>query len=103
MAYRKDINVRKRAEQNGVPEVIRPVGELSEIEIEEIRKAYANGCRGEILIGLRGEKRVITMLLPEQPENETSDVPRNKCLAILNEMGCNRCVRIFNITNEFGP
>ena len=34
-------------------EIARPSGPLTDEEIEDIRQAYADGCKGEIIIGMR--------------------------------------------------
>ena len=66
-------------------------------EIEEIRQAYRDGCKGEIIIGLRGDERVITMLVPAQTDDRASlhQEEINKHLVML---GCDSylCIRKSN-------
>ena len=81
--------MRERFDEND--ETTREAGAVTEKELGDIRKAYADGCKGEILIGMRGEERVITMLLPSQidPEELSSKYPK------LKKLGCDRWVRIY--------
>lgn len=46
------------------------MGILSACEIEELRAAYSGGAQGGVLIGLRQDKRVLTLLLPPQRNSE---------------------------------
>jgi ribosomal protein S13 len=87
--------MRKRTVNNDLTEIIRPSGELNKNEIEEISQAYRDGCKGEILIGLRGEERVIVMFLPTQ-DSKTTNTALKQDIAKLREMGCNRCLRVAN-------
>ncbi len=82
--------MRERYSNNESSEVERPSGALKENEIEEIRHAYRDGCKGEILIGLRGEERVITMLLPAQAYLEEADSIVPITNSKLKDMGCDK-------------
>ena len=83
---RSGANVRKRTKTT-VVENERPRGPLIDTEITAVRRAHENSCRGEIIIGMRGEERVITMLVPE-----TADTPAQDRLSRVREelrkMGC---------------
>ncbi len=59
---------------------------LSPEELEEIRAAYRDGCSGEIVIGMRGEERVITMLVPAPG---SCDLAKK-----LVGLGCDRFIRV---------
>lgn len=50
----------------------RPSGPLTEEEISAVRRAYENGCCGEIVIGMRGKERIITMLVPQITDSPIS-------------------------------
>lgn len=69
---------------------------LSPEEIQEIRRAYQEGCQGEILIGMRGEERVVTMLLPAQSTPTAADALLQHSLDRLQSVGCDRCIRVRN-------
>ena len=85
-------DVRKRTMGNAMNNE-RPAGPLTEEEIAAARRAYAEGCRGEIIIGMRGDERVITMLVPETP-----DIPADERLLRIKEelrsLGCDGCIRV---------
>jgi hypothetical protein len=85
-------DMRKRTMRNTMNNE-RPAGPLTEQEIAAARRAYADGCRGEIIIGMRGDERIITMLAPE-----TGDIPANDRLSRIREelrgLGCDGCVRV---------
>ena len=72
----------------------RPTGAITNEELDGIRRAYADGCRGDILIGLRGEERVITMLSPAHPNSIGSSSVPEEILKELRALGCDRCQRI---------
>jgi len=88
----KNTDMRKRTK----PEVARPIGLLTEEEIEDIRQAYLDGCRGEAIIGLRGKERVITVLVPPQPDSVSFTDNRAALKDRLRELGCDRFIRIRN-------
>ena len=85
---------RKRTAANDIPEVTRPNGLLTEEELDAIRQAYLDGCRGEILIGLRGEERVVTMLLPAQPNHGSATDQLNRVTNELEKLGCNGFIHV---------
>jgi ribosomal protein S13 len=89
--------MRKRSIHNDFPEITKPCGALNENEIEEIRKAYRDKCKGEILIGLRGEERVITMLLPAHTNKETIEAELKTSIEKLKQMNCDRCIHVANV------
>lgn len=76
-----------------LPENARPSGPLTENEIAAVRRAYQNGARGEIVIGMRGDERVITMLVPH-----VADVPVSQRMPGIKEelkkIGCDGMYRI---------
>ena len=73
------------------PECDDSKGPLTGIEMEEIREAYRDGCRGEVIIGLRGEERVITILIPAQSGAAS---PSDDLAAKLRDIGCDAYYRI---------
>lgn len=79
--------MRKRIER-GVVTGARPCGLLTEDEIEGIRQVYAAGARGDLLIGLCGEERVLTQLLPAQPDQHSAEQLLKKSLEQLRAIGC---------------
>jgi hypothetical protein len=93
--------MRKRTANNDLLEVTRPFGELNKNEIEEIRQAYRDKCNGEILIGLRGEERVITMLLPAQTNKETGNAAMNLSIDKLKRMRCDRHIHVHRENNIY--
>jgi|GEM_PF-2133530 len=97
--------MRKRTVNNELPEVTRPSGKMNVNEIEEIYQAYSSGgCHGEILIGMCGEERVITMLLPAHTNEETDDAELKKCIDKLKQMNCDRCIHAANVASKvIGP
>ena len=71
----------------------RPVGPLTEEELEAVRRAYADGCQGDVIIGMRGDERVITMLIPE--DSLTS--PEDKMVKVREQikiLGCDGMQRV---------
>lgn len=92
--------MRKRTVENDLPEVSITNGALHKNENEEIRQAYCNGCKGEILIGLRGEERVVTMLLPAHTNDETDDEELKKSIDKLKQMNCDRCIHVANVASK---
>ena len=89
---RSGVEMRKRVETTVVDNE-RPGGPLTDEEIAAVRGAYANGCRGEVVIGMRGDERTITMLVPE-----TADIPAQDRLTRVREelrrLGCRGMQRI---------
>lgn len=71
----------------------RPKGPLTKKELEEIRQAYHDGCAGEILIGLRGEERLLMMLLPTQDGGATGS-QMIRAAGQLRAIGCDTCLRV---------
>ena len=92
--------MRKRTVNNDLSEVLQASGALNENEIEEICQAYRDGCKGEILIGMHGEKRVITVLLPAQVNKETGNTAFDQSIEKLRKMRCDRCIHVVNIASE---
>lgn len=86
--------MRKRLQGNDTENIVRPHGPLKDEELEQIGQAYADGCRGEILIGLRGEKRVMTMLLPAQPGQDATESQMIRAAGQLRAIGCDRYLRV---------
>ncbi len=84
--------MRKRSDASN--EKAKPTGTITVEELEEVRKAYADGYRGDILIGLCGEKRITTMLLPVRPNSDESPAISQKILQKLKTIGCDRCQKI---------
>ncbi len=70
---------------------ITATGPLSPEEIEEIRLAYEGGCRGAVIMGLRGRERVVVMLVPTRAGQDLSS---DSLAAKLRGLGCDRLVRI---------
>lgn len=83
----------KRQNNISSDKTMRPDWPLTDDEIEDIRQAYQEGCKGEILIGMRREERIITLLLPAQSSSESTNTLQ-RSLNKLNEMGCNRCYHV---------
>ncbi len=50
--------------------IIRPRGRLSADEIAQIVAAYGAGARGTLLIGLRDQERLLTLMLPHKRDPE---------------------------------
>ena len=71
----------------------RPSGPLTEDEIAAVRRAYENGCMGEVIIGMRGDERVITMLVLETA-NATAQDRLPKIREELRKMGCDGLARV---------
>jgi hypothetical protein len=92
--------MRKRTVNDDFPEVARACGTLNENEMEDICQAYGDGCKGKILIGMRGEERVITMLLPAHTGNETNDAELKKNIDKLKQMNCDRCIYVSNVASK---
>lgn len=68
-------------------------------EIEEIRQAYRDGCKGEIIIELRGNEQVIKMLVPAQGYNSSGcDVTAME--DHLRNSGCDGFIRISGDTQQ---
>lgn len=71
----------------------RPRGPLTNDEIAAVRRAYQDGCRGDIIIGMRGEERIITMLVPH-----IADVPVDEHTTRIREdlkkIGCDGMWRV---------
>ena len=86
----KNTDMRKRTDF----EVSRLFGPLTQEEIEEIRQAYRDGCKGEIIIGLRGNERVITMLVPPQHSSNDPTQYRSDIYEKLQQLGCTTCVTV---------
>lgn len=86
----KNTDMRKRTDS----EVSRLFGPLTQEEIEEIRQAYRDGCKGEVIIGLRGNKRVITMLVPAHSYCNSSGCDMVAMEDQLRELGCLRYIRL---------
>ena len=64
---------RKRTKTT-VVENERPRGPLTDQEIAAVRRAYEDGCSGDVIIGMRGHERVITMLVPETASQAPEDL-----------------------------
>lgn len=94
----KNTDMRKGTET----EAARPFGPLTDKETEDIRQAYREGCKGEIIIGMRGDKRVITMLVPAQLGSDTQDSMMAQCKKQLERMVCDRsvCIRWNQANNK---
>lgn len=71
----------------------RPSGPLNEEEMEAVRGAYINGCRGEVVIGLRGDERIITMLVPEIV-GESNEACLQNIRQKLQKLGCDGIMRV---------
>ena len=70
-----------------------PSGPLTEDEIAAVRRAYSEGCRGELIIGMRGKERVITMMVPETGDGSpTEQMPRIR--EELRRLGCDGLARV---------
>ena len=69
---RSGADTRKRTKTT-VVENGRPRGPLTENEIAAVRRAYSEGCEGEVIIGMRGDERIITMLVPETANTSAQD------------------------------
>ena len=92
MMKRSGAYTRKRSKTT-VVENGRPRGPLTNQEIEAVRSAYSEGCRGELIIGMRGDERVITMLVPETANSPAQDrlpLVRDE----LRKMGCDGLARV---------
>ena len=86
----KNTDMRKRTEA----EVARPFGPLTEEEIEDLCQAYRDGCGGEVMIGLRGDERVMTMLLPAQSGQDATESQMIRVAEQLRAIGCDRYLHI---------
>jgi len=64
---RSGANTRRRTEPMVVDNE-RPRGPSTDEELAAVREAYENGARGTVIIGMRGEKRVVTMLIPDSTD-----------------------------------
>ena len=92
MKRRSGAYSRKRTKTT-VVENERPRGPLTEDEIEAVRRAYCEGCRGEVIIGMRGDQRVITMLVPETA-NSPAQYRLSRVREELKRLGCDRLARV---------
>lgn len=87
---RYSVETRKRTASNTVEDTC-PRGPLTDEELAAARRAYRDGCRGEVIIGMRGEERVIAMLVPETADTTA----RGRMPAIraeLKQLGCDGCI-----------
>jgi uncharacterized protein (UPF0218 family) len=92
MMKRTGVDTRKRIEPNVVDNE-RPRGPLTDEEIAAVRRAYENGCRGEVIIGMRGDERIITMLVPDVADMPVCrGVPRTR--EELKRIGCDGMYRV---------
>lgn len=88
---RSGANTRKRSNTTVVDNE-RPRGPLADEEVAAVRRAYADGCRGEVIIGMRGEERIITMLAPDTADALAQDrLPAIR--AELRRLGCDGYAR----------
>jgi hypothetical protein len=85
-------DVRKRTIRNVMNDK-HPAGPLTDEEMAAASRAYAEGCRGEIIIGMRGDERIITMLAPETPDI-TVDQALSRIGEELRGLGCDGYVRV---------
>ncbi len=89
---RPSVDTHKRSTSTAVDNG-RPRGPLTDEELAAVRRAYADGCRGEVIIGMRREERLLTMLVPDtdaaKAESHTLAVN-----AKLLRIGCNRVCRL---------
>lgn len=91
MMKRSGAETRRRLEPNVGND--RPRGPLTDDELTAVGKAYQYGCRGEIIIGMRGDERIITMLVPETADTPSQDrMPAIR--AELRRLGCDGLQRI---------
>ena len=86
--------MRKRFENNELSKDARLSGTLNKNEIREISQAYQDGCKGEIIIGLCGEERLLTLLLPQQPSPEDTEDLLDRSSIKLKTTGCDRLIRV---------
>lgn len=88
---RSSVETRKRTASNTVKDT-RPRGPLTQEELAAVRRACENGCLGTVIIGLRGEERVVTMLV-----SDTTDASaQSRLLAMraeLRRLGCDGLIR----------
>jgi len=97
---RSGANMRKRTEAT-IAGNERPRGPLTDEEIAAVRRAYADGCRGEVIIGMRGDERVITMLVPAVVGLDNGH--RLQAMrAELRKLGCYGMCRVSRTRNAFG-
>lgn len=87
--------MRKRFRGNDTEDMVRPHEQLTDEERERIRQSYRDGCKGDILIGLRGEERVITMLLPTQPGHKVAEPQLSRAADQLRIIGCDRYLHVW--------
>jgi len=86
MMKRSGANMRRRTEPMSVGNEP-PRGPLTQEELAAVRSACKNGCRGTVVIGMRGEERVVTMLVPDT----TDASAQSRLLAMraeLRRLGC---------------
>lgn len=84
----------KRRISNKIHNDSRPHGMLTELELVEIRKAYADGAKGDLLIGMQGEERVLPQLLPPKPSKYDAEMLLKTSLGKLREIGCDKAIYI---------
>lgn len=92
--------MRKRQNNTSSDITTRSQGPLTDDEIEEIRQAYQEGCKGEILIGMRGKERVITMLLPVHSSPDTDEALLKRSIEKIKGMGCSKATSVVVIKNS---
>ena len=78
-------NQRKKTNSN---DISAPHGVLTETEIEDIRQAYIDGCTGGLMIGLNGEQRLLTTLLPPQSDADSATRQIRQVAAGIRKVGC---------------
>ena len=83
---RSGVETRKRTGTT-IVENERPRGPLTDEEIAAVRKAYQDGYRGQVIMGMCGEERIIPMLVPETVDTPAQDrLPAIR--AELRRLGC---------------
>lgn len=91
------VDDRRERCDNGIDVEARQRGGLSNEEVAEIRDAYLAGGRGSVLIGLRGEERVMTMLLPPQPDAQSWECQLIKAMSEISRAGCDGSIHVHRV------
>lgn len=70
-------------------------GPLTDEERDSRSLAYERGCQGQVIIGLRGEERVLTMLIPLMPDDDREDEVISLSARKFREIGCDGYIHVY--------
>ena len=68
---------------------------LTDDERDRLLWGYENGCQGDIIIGLCGNERITTMLLPVWPDEDRQDEQMSLVAQKLRQIGCDGFVHVY--------